>query len=234
MRAFQNPIRVRSRFPLASHHLDPKGPVSSCCTSRSPEPSMRYNRSPSSDEARYENSSGVTRIGMEREAASRIPHAGATWPDTIDDIFGGDCSGTPEVYGASSPLESPAPQPPPGRGTSPRINVARAARKAARLPDVLLGWVAADGFPMIVRVRISETETRGIVLDAPDGIVPVGGRRAGLTAQWFDRAFRRGKPTGWGMSIRVHTGWLEVTSAERGVLYAPHTKAGYSLPASTR
>ena len=28
---------------------------------------------------------------MEREAASRIPHAGATWPDTVDDIFGGDC-----------------------------------------------------------------------------------------------------------------------------------------------
>src|SRR5213596_4311180 len=71
--------------------MDPKGPVSSCCTNRSPEPSKRCNRSPSSDEARHENSSGVTRIGMEREAASRIPHAGATWPDTIDDIFGGDC-----------------------------------------------------------------------------------------------------------------------------------------------
>jgi len=131
------------------------------------------------------------------------------------------------------PLESPAPQPPPARGTSPRINVARAARAAARLPDVLLGWVAADGFPMIVPVRISETETRGIVLDAPDGLVPEGGRRAGLTAHWFDRAFRRGKPTGWGMSIHVHTGWLEATSAERGVLYAPHTKAGYGFPAST-
>src|SRR5207249_5405860 len=91
MRAFQNPIRVRSRFPLTSHHMDPKGPVSSCCTNRSPEPSKRYNRSPSSDEARHEHSSGVTRIGMEREAASRIPHAGATWPDTVDDIFGGDC-----------------------------------------------------------------------------------------------------------------------------------------------
>ena len=148
------------------------------------------------------------------------------WPEL-------DCSGTPEVYGAPLPLESPAPQPPPARGTSPRINGARAARKAARLPDVLLGWVAADGFPMIVPVRISETETRGIVLDAPDGIVPEGGRRAGLTAHWFDRAFRRGKPTGWGMSIRVHTGWLEATSAERGVLYAPHTKAGYGFPAST-
>src|SRR2546430_4364929 len=27
--------------------------------------------------------------------------------------------------------------------------------------------------------------------------------------------------------------WLEATSAERGVLYAPHTKAGYRFPAST-
>src|SRR5437867_12488091 len=89
--------------------MDPKGPVSSCCTNRSPEPSKRYNRSPSSDEARYENSSGVTRIGMEREAASRIPHAGATWPDTIDDILGGDCVVTlgyvtPASRGVATPL----------------------------------------------------------------------------------------------------------------------------------
>src|SRR2546428_13847998 len=28
---------------------------------------------------------------MEREAASRNPRAGTTWPDTVDDIFGGDC-----------------------------------------------------------------------------------------------------------------------------------------------
>src|SRR2546428_13819659 len=67
------------------------------------------------------------------------------WPEL-------DCSGTPEVYGAPLPLESPAPQAPPARGTSPRINGARAARAAARLPDVLLGWGAADGFPLIVPV----------------------------------------------------------------------------------
>src|SRR5204863_3985881 len=124
-----------------------------------------------------------------------------------------------EVYGVPLPLESPAPQPPPARGTSPRINGARAARKAARLPDVLLGWVAADGFPMIVPVRISETETRGIVLDAPDGIVPEGGRRAGLTAHWFDRAFRGGKPTGLGVRIRVNTRSREGTCRECEGLY---------------
>src|SRR5438552_17970314 len=28
---------------------------------------------------------------MEREAAGRIPHGAAPWPDTVDDIFGGDC-----------------------------------------------------------------------------------------------------------------------------------------------
>src|SRR5213076_1346968 len=118
----------------------------------------------------------------------------------------------------------PAPQPPPGRGTSPRINVARAARAAARLPDVLLGWVAADGFPMIVPVRISETETRGIVLDAPDGLVPEGGRRAGLTAHWFSRYVL-------GQEQYVHTGWLEAGRDGR-IVHAPHTKAGYRLPKS--
>jgi hypothetical protein len=148
------------------------------------------------------------------------------WPDL-------DCTGTPEVYGAPLPSTPPVPQRPPAGGTRPRINVTRAARRAARLPDVLLGWVGADGFPVIVPVRISKTETRGIVLGAPDGVVPEGGRRAGLTAHWFDRAFTGGKPTGWGMSIRVHTGWLEATPAERRVLYAPHTKAGYSFPPST-
>jgi hypothetical protein len=147
------------------------------------------------------------------------------WPEL-------DCTGTPEVYGAPLSFTPPVPQRPPTGGTTPRINATRAARNAARLPDVLLGWVGADGFPVIVPVRISTTEPRGIVLDVPDGIVPDGGRRAGLTAHWFDRTFRRGKPTGWGMTIRVHTGWMEAIPRTRRIVYAPHTKSGYGFPAS--
>jgi hypothetical protein len=71
--------------------------------------------------------------------------------------------GAPAVHGAALP-DPPGPQRPPGRGRGPRISTARAARTAARLPHVLLGWVGEDGLPVIVPVRVAGTEERGIVL----------------------------------------------------------------------
>jgi hypothetical protein len=90
---------------------------------------------------------------------------------------------------------------------------------------VLLGWVGADRFPVVIPVEVAGTEQRGIVLDAPAGVVPDGGRRAGLTAHSFARYT-------FGQNQRKHTGWLEADPAERRVLYAPHTEAGYRLPQS--
>jgi hypothetical protein len=148
------------------------------------------------------------------------------WPEL-------DCRRSPQVHGAPLPDDPPAPQSPPAGGTSPRISAASAARRAARLTDVLLGWVGADGFPFVVPVRVTGAEARGIGLDVPEAAVPPGGRRAGLTAHWFDHAFTRDLPTGWGMSVRVHTGWLEAESGKGRALYSPHTKAGYSYPTST-
>jgi hypothetical protein len=148
------------------------------------------------------------------------------WPDL-------DCRGTPAVHGVPLPAEPPIPQRPPRDGTNPRMNPARAARRASRLPDVLLGWVGSDGFPVVVPVGVEGSDRRGIALEIPHGIVPAGGRRAGLTAHWFDRAFTRGVPTGWGMSVRVHTGWLDAGSGEPHAMYSPHTSAGYSYPTST-
>jgi hypothetical protein len=72
------------------------------------------------------------RVGIEL-AVERV----TVWPDLA-------CRGSPEVHGASPPASEPEPQRPPGRGTGPRINASRAARGAARLPHVLLGWVGAD------------------------------------------------------------------------------------------
>src|SRR5439155_10974144 len=112
---------------------------------------------------------------------------------------------------------------PPARGTGPRINHARAAKRATRLPNILLGWVGADGFPFVIPVHIAETDQRGIILQAPEGLVPLGGRRAGLLAHAFARYT-------YGQSKRQHTGWLEMEADERRVLYAPHTEAGYYLP----
>jgi hypothetical protein len=140
------------------------------------------------------------------------------WPDLA-------CRGAPEVYGAPRPGGSPPPQRPPKKGTGPRIDHERAAAKAKRLPYVLLGWLDADGFPMVVPAAIAATDERGILLDAPAGVVPPGGRRAGLTAHWFSRYVI-------GQNQRKHTGWLEAEPGARRVSYAPHTEATYRFPAS--
>jgi hypothetical protein len=137
------------------------------------------------------------------------------WPDLT-------CRGTPEVYGSPLPTDPPEPQRAPARGTGPRIDHVRAAKRAGRLPNRLLGWVGADGLPVVISVGVAGTEERGIVLEAPEGLVPPGGRRAGLAAHAFARYT-------YGQNQRKHTGWLEAESSGR-VVYAPHTEAGYYLP----
>jgi hypothetical protein len=94
------------------------------------------------------------------------------------------------------------------------------------LPNVLLGWVGADGFPLVVPVAVAgPQEDEGIVLEAPPGLVPRDGRRAGLLAHSFARYTA-------GQNQRKHTGWLEAEAGKRRVLYAPHTEAGYHMPSS--
>jgi Pyridoxamine 5'-phosphate oxidase len=129
------------------------------------------------------------------------------------------CAGPPEVYGlelAEAPITS---QQPPAKGTGPRVAHRRAAWEARRLPDVLLGWVCADGRPMIIPVEIGLVVREGIELLAPSGLLPPGARRAGLTAHWFSHGVT-------GQRQIVHTGWLD------GNIYAPHTRASYLMPPS--
>jgi hypothetical protein len=133
------------------------------------------------------------------------------WPDL-------DGNGAPTVHGAPLPAEPPPSQAPPRNGVAPRVNHRRAARRARRLPSTLLGWVAADGYPMVIPVRAGEPTGRGIALQSRVGLPP-GGRRAGLTSHWFARGVV-------GQEQRIHTGWLDAGA------YAPHTEAGYRFPAS--
>jgi hypothetical protein len=140
------------------------------------------------------------------------------WPDLA-------CRGEPVVHGAPLPAAPPAPQRTPTGGTGPRVDHERAASRAGRLPDVLVGWIGADGFPVALPAGVAGTEERGIVLGVPAGLVPPGGRRAGLTAHWFSRRVI-------GQTLRRHTGWLEAGPAAGQVLYAPHTDGGYRFPAS--
>ena len=139
------------------------------------------------------------------------------WPDA-------GCAGEPEVHGRPLPPDPPAPHRPPRNGTAPRVNHERAARRARRLPNVLLGWVGADGFPLIAPVAVAGAEQGGIVLTGPPSLVPPGGRRAGLTAHWCARHTV-------GQRLAKHTGWLEPDAGAR-LVYAPHTQTAYRLPTS--
>ena len=141
-----------------------------------------------------------------------------TWPTM-------SCGGAAEVDGSRLAVEPPGSQPAPGKGTGPRIDHRRAARRAARLPDTLLGWVGADGFPLVTPVSALRPVENGIVLQVAPGILPGGTRRAGLTAHWFSEHVL-------GQEQRVPTGWLDATDGSTEALYAPHTKAGYRLPPS--
>jgi hypothetical protein len=132
-------------------------------------------------------------------------------------------TGEATVYGAPRPGPAPA-QSPPGNGTAPRVDAAKASATAGRLPHILLGWCGADGLPEVVPVGVAGVDTEGLTIQAPPGSVPAGGRRAGLTAHRF-------WPKMVGQEQRVHTGWL--SAAEDGAItYAPHTRAGYRVPPS--
>jgi len=85
--------------------------------------------------------------------------------------------------------------------------------------------VGTNGCPVVVPVEVKGGDEAGIVLEAPDGVVPGGGRRAGLTAHAFS-------PKEIGQEQRIHTGWMEPEADGRRVLYAPHTETGYRMPAS--
>lgn len=137
-----------------------------------------------------------------------------TWPDL-------GCRGEPSVSGAAAAADTPPAQAPPRKGTQPRLNHERAARRAARLPNLLLGWVGADGLPVVVPVGVAGTEPGGMRLEAATAVVPDGGRRAGLTAHWFSRKVV-------GQIQRVHTGWLEAAGGR--LVYAPHTLTSYRIP----
>jgi len=139
----------------------------------------------------------------------------AAWPDL-------SASGDMKVTGAAWP--GPAdPQPPPENGTSPRVDVAKAAGRIATLPHRVLAYRGADGFPVIVPVQIAGHDRAGLRLVVAAGLLPAGGRRAGLLAHAY-------RPQLVGLSTRVFTGWLEVSGD--GAVYAPHTSKGFVAPPS--
>jgi hypothetical protein len=136
---------------------------------------------------------------------------------------GAGASGEPRVFGAPPPTEPPAPQEPPRGGTEPRLDAAKAARRIAALPNQLVAFLGADGFPQVWPVRIGAGEPSGVRLEAAQPLPP-GGRRASLLAHRYN-------PRLIGLETRGHTGWLSVDEAGKAV-YAPHTAYGFRAPAN--
>ncbi|MET9027868.1 hypothetical protein ABZW96_19930 [Nocardia sp. NPDC004168] len=135
------------------------------------------------------------------------------WPDL-------DAAGTPEILGAAAPSVEPATQQPPAKGTGPRVDVARTAAQATKLPHRLLGYRQADGYPAVVPVQVTGSSADGVRLTVPAGL-PQGGRRAGMLAHEYRFQLI-------GLESRQNTGWLEVSGTE--AVYAPHTASGFKAP----
>jgi hypothetical protein len=146
------------------------------------------------------------------------------WPDLA-------AAGVPTVFGgngedAANAAATPAPpaQSPPRGGAEPRIDVAKTAARLAGLPHRLLGYRGPDGFPVVVPVEVAGHDRSGLRLVASPGLLPEGGRRAGLLAHAY-------RPQLVGLRTRTHTGWLEVDGDRDGAaVYAPHTVKGFAAP----
>ncbi|WP_392757138.1 hypothetical protein [Streptomyces sp. LN590] len=124
------------------------------------------------------------------------------------------------VTGTTWP-EAPIEQKPPKNGTGPRVEVPAVARQISGLPHRVLAYRGADGFPVILPVRVTGHNDAGLHLDVPSGLLPPGGRRAGFLAHAF-------QPQCVGLGMRTLTGWLTVT--DEGALYSPHTSKGLAAP----
>jgi hypothetical protein len=139
------------------------------------------------------------------------------WPDLR-------CEGEPTVFGSPRPAGSPPSQDPPAKGTAPRVDASRAGRRLQDLEHLLLGFVESDAFPTVVPVEVRGGEDEGIRVEAAEGLLASGARRAGLLGHQYGHQLL-------GMRVRQYTGWLEV--ADRGGargLYSPHTEQGFRAP----
>jgi hypothetical protein len=137
----------------------------------------------------------------------------AVWPDL-------NACGDIQVTGAAWP--GPAdPQSPLRGGTGPRMDVAKAAGQIAARPHRVLAYRGPDGLPVVVPVEIAGHGAAGLRLVAAAGLLPPGGRRAGLLAHAY-------RPQLVGLSTRIFTGWLD--AGPDGPVYAPHTSKGFVAP----
>ena len=139
------------------------------------------------------------------------------WPDDR-------AAGDPAVFGLPLPREPPPPQAPPAKGTGPRLDAEPAGKRLRALPNQLLAFVGADGYPEVVPVEVTSASAESIELRAARPL-PRGGRRAGLLAHSY-RAHLVG------LATRGHTGWMSVGEDPLVAMYAPHSAFGFRAPSN--
>jgi len=139
------------------------------------------------------------------------------WPDTR-------AAGSGVVHGSPLPEAQPPPQAPPGKGTGPRLDAERAGKRLQALPNQLLAYVGADGYPEVVPVEVTGASADGIQLRTARPLPP-GGRRAGILAHSYRKHLI-------GLAARGHTGWLSVGDDPQSATYAPHTGFGFRAPSN--
>ena len=91
------------------------------------------------------------------------------------------------------------------------------------IAHLLLGYVSADGSPLVAPVDLQGEAAGGLRL-AAETPLPPGGRRAGLLGHSYRAQLI-------GLEARQYTGWLEV-GEDGSAVYAPHTETGYRAPAN--
>ena len=136
----------------------------------------------------------------------------ASWPTLL-------ASGPATTAGRDLPAP-PAPQAPPAKGTAPRVDVGKLARRLTGLPHRLLAYRGDDGYPVIVPIELAGHDEGGLRLVGSD-VLPRGGRRAGVLTHAY-------RPQLVGLSTQVMTGWLEVDDGQ--ARYSPHTSKGFTAP----
>jgi hypothetical protein len=139
------------------------------------------------------------------------------WPDE-------QAAGEPAVFGAPRSETQPQAQAPPVKGAGPRLDAPRATRRLQALPNQLLAFVGADGYPEVLPVSVSGGDRAGIRLECANALPP-GGRRAGLLAHSY-------KASLVGLVTRGHTGWMTVEDEPARATYAPHTAFGFRAPSN--
>ena len=112
----------------------------------------------------------------------------------------------------------------PGRGTAPRIDVTRAARRCARPPTRCSATPGPTGTRWSSRSTVGVRRSRRAGAAAARSPLPEGGRRAGLTGHSYRAELVGLESRG---STRVGS-----RSRRRRARYSPHTEVGYRAPAN--